>query len=190
MGRFAMLSRHENAIKTEQGCVMTRQRLSSRQTFFIQRLFPVIWFGILAVIAAVALVAMVVTHAYKPLVFILIGTAIMGIIGHFVMRKLVFDLRDEVWDAGSELLVRNRDEDAHIPLANIVNISCAGYTHPPRITLMPQQAGCFGKDMIFCPKGISFSLFSRNRVARELVESVDYCVPAEEIVRRTCKQVA
>ncbi|MHB8425812.1 MAG: hypothetical protein ACYDB9_11815, partial [Gammaproteobacteria bacterium] len=74
--------------------------LSSRQTFFIKRLFPVIWFGILTVIAAVALVETVVTHEYKPLVFILIGTAIMGIIGHFVMRKLVFDLMDEVRDAG------------------------------------------------------------------------------------------
>ena len=38
---------------------------------------------------------------------------------------------------------------------------------------MLQQACCFGKDVTFCPKGISFSLFSRNRVARELVERVD-----------------
>ncbi len=38
---------------------------------------------------------------------------------------------------------------------------------------MLQQACCFGKDVTFCPKGISFSLFSRNRVARELVERMD-----------------
>ena len=51
----------------------------------------------------------------------------MGIIGHFVMGKLVFDLMDEVRDADSELPVRNRDEEAHIPLANIVNVSYADY---------------------------------------------------------------
>ena len=38
---------------------------------------------------------------------------------------------------------------------------------------MLQQACCFWKDVTICPKGISFSLFSRNRVARELVERVD-----------------
>ena len=97
----------------------------------------------------------------------------MIILGYFIMKKLVFDLMDQVWDSGSELLIKNRGGKVHIPLANILSINYVGYINPPRITLMLRQACRFGKEITFFPKGISFFPFSKNRIAKELIERVE-----------------
>ena len=34
--------------------------------------------------------------------------------GYFVMKKLVFDLVDEVWEDGDSLVVKNRGQEGHI----------------------------------------------------------------------------
>ncbi|MGA9852114.1 MAG: hypothetical protein WBR15_04220 [Gammaproteobacteria bacterium] len=152
---------------------MTMQRISSRQTFFIKRVLPVIWFGLLVVITVAVVFVMIHAHKYHVLAFVLIWSMFMMGVGYFVMKKLVFDLVDEVWDFGSELLVKNGGEEAHIPLANIANVGYAGYINPPRVTLTLRQPCRFGKEVTFFPKGISFSPFPKNRIARELIERVD-----------------
>ena len=82
------------------------QRISSRMTFFTKRVFPMAWFGFLVV----WVVAVVMSRGgSRPIpVEILLIPAVMVVFGYFIMKKLVFDLVDEVWDAGSELIVRNK----------------------------------------------------------------------------------
>ena len=46
--------------------------------------------------------------------------------GYFVMKKLVFDLVDEVWDDGEALLIKNRGQEEHVALRDIKNVS---YSH-------------------------------------------------------------
>jgi len=150
---------------------VTPQRISSRQTFFLKRVFPVLWFGTIIVIAAVAVIAMRASHQLQPAIFIM--PLLMIVIGYLVMKMLVFDLMDEVWDADSELIVRNRGEEARIPLANIMNVSFAWVTNPNRITLRLRQPCRFGKEVTFCPKGIYFFPFSKNPIANQLIERMD-----------------
>ncbi len=53
----------------------------------------------------------------------LIVPPIMIIFGFFIMKKLVFDLVDEVWEDGDSLLVKNRGREEHIALHDIKNVS-------------------------------------------------------------------
>ena len=82
-----------------------RRRLSSKMTFFNKRIFPIIWFSIPALILLGGSVA-----AWKrtqipfQLFVVPIGLTIFGF---FILKLLVFDLLDEVWDEGEALLLRN-----------------------------------------------------------------------------------
>ncbi len=146
-------------------------RISSRQTFFMKRVFPVIWFGMVIIITVTAAIGMSASHQ-RQLVFFLIP-AFMFVIGYYLMKNLVFGLMDEVWDAGSELIVKNHGEQARIPLADIMNISFMWVTNPNTITLRLRQPCRFGKEVMFCPKGVYFFPFSKNPIADQLIERVD-----------------
>jgi len=123
------------------------------------------------IITAGAVTGMLANHQLQPAFFLI--PAFMFALGYFIMKKLVFDLMDEVWDMGSELLIKNHGEKAHIPLANIMNISFIWFTNPNRITLRLRQPCRFGKEVMFCPKGIYFFPFSKNPIANQLIERVD-----------------
>jgi len=148
------------------------KRISSRNTFFMKRIFPVIWFGFIAVFFVTAALdwgrgRSVPAAAYlAPL--LLVG------VGYFIMRRFVFDLADEVFDEGDALLVRFGSEEERIPLAQIINVSYAGMTNPPRITLTLRNPGCFGKEVSFSPQQSFLSPFFRtNPMVNDLIERVD-----------------
>jgi hypothetical protein len=79
------------------------QRISSRSTFFIKRVFPLIWFGFLALIVIRPLLAKKTEGALSA--EFLIVPIIMSVFGYFILKKLVFDLADEVLDDGDSLVV-------------------------------------------------------------------------------------
>ena len=79
-------------------------RISSRNTFFVKRVFPVLWFGIIAVGLIAALAAARAGKTVPPPIFI--APLLMLVIGYALMRTLVFDLADEVLDEGDALRVR------------------------------------------------------------------------------------
>jgi hypothetical protein len=91
-----------------------------------------------------------------------------------VMRKLVWDLVDEVYDCGDFLLVRNAGKEDRVALSNIMNLSAATMTNPPRVTLRLSTAGKFGNEIVFSPiKPISLNPFARNRIFEDLIVRVD-----------------
>jgi hypothetical protein len=150
------------------------KRISSRNTFFVKRVFPVLWFGGVALFLGTALTASLHARAKPPLLLFVVPLLMFGF-GYWLMRRLVFDLADAVYDEGDALRVRVRGEEERIPLANIMNISYAGLTNPPRATLTLRQPGRFGKEVTFSPVQKVFGplLRTTNPIVSDLIERVD-----------------
>jgi hypothetical protein len=65
-----------------------------------------VWFGFLALCIALPFFVSHRQNAAFPIPLLLIPT-IMAVVGFFVMKKLVFDLADEVWEDGETLMAKN-----------------------------------------------------------------------------------
>jgi len=112
----------------------------------------------------------------SPPVFALIVPFFMMVLGYVLVKKLIFDLMDEVYDTTDALIVRYRDQEDRIALSNIINVSHTQMTNPVRITLTLRQPCRFGKKIVFCPvvSGSDYKSFGfTNAIADELIERVD-----------------
>jgi hypothetical protein len=148
---------------------MQMKKISGRSTFFIKRLFPVLFLGFLVFFVCTGLFA---SRVRPPLAFFL-APLLMIPFGYVLMRKLVWDLADEVWDGGDHLVVKIGGESETVPLSNIMNVSASTLVNPPRITLRLVNAGRFGREISFSPPRNSlFNPFARNTVADDLIERV------------------
>ena len=61
--------------------------------------------------------------------------AFMAATGYFIMKKLVFDLIDEVYDEGETLLFRDKGKEVRVSLTDINNVSYSSMMNPPKVTL-------------------------------------------------------
>lgn len=145
-------------------------KISSKFTFFHKKWFPLLWFGFLAVFVTLALT----NGALEKNPMFLVGPIVMAVIGLFVMKKLVWDLVDEVYDCGEFLLIKNRGEEDRVPLSNIMNVNASTMINPPRITLRLVNPGKFGNEIAFSPlTSFTFNPFAKNQVAEGLIVRVD-----------------
>jgi hypothetical protein len=144
------------------------RRISSRMTFYYKRIFPAFWFGFLILFV----VAPIVFGQRPPPLSFLIVPVIMLVMSFFIMKKLVFDLVDEVWDAGDALLVKNQGQEERISLGNISNVSYSAYMNPARVTLSFRNPGVFGRQLTFAAP-VRFVPFATSPVINELIERVD-----------------
>jgi hypothetical protein len=150
------------------------KRISSTWTFFNKKLFPLLWFGFLTFFV----VTMVHTRVPNADPMFLIIPALMALFGFFLMKKLVWDLVDEVYDCGDFLLIRNRGEEDRVALANVMNVNASTFVNPPRITLRLRNPGKFGQEVSFSPvTGFSLNPFAKNQVAEDLIVRVDQARP-------------
>jgi hypothetical protein len=145
-------------------------KISSRFTYWNKRVFPILWFGFIAVFVATTLVSGVVA---KDLMFLIVPCA-MAVFGFFMMRKLVWDLVDEVYDGGDYLLVKNRGNEIQVALSNIMNVSATTHMNPARIVIRLREPSRFGSEIAFSP-AYKFTLnpFAKNAVAEDLISRVD-----------------
>ena len=156
---------------TRSGCVDgPMERISSGTTFFYKQVFPVLWFGFLAVIVAVTFVST--KGENGPPLFVLVVAVFLCVIGLVVMEKLIWDLADEVQDAGDRLIVRFGNEQEQIPLSNIINVGYTYLTNPARVTLTLRTPCRFGDEVSFCPPA-RFIPFARSPVIDGLIRRVD-----------------
>jgi hypothetical protein len=144
-------------------------------TFFYKWVFPIMWFGILSLFLVGPLVGSLSGRSVTLEPVALIPPVIMAVFGYFIMKKLVFDLVDEVLDAGDALVIRNKGFEARVPLADIINVNYAQLTSPPRVTLSLRHPGQFGDKITFCaPVRLSpFAVFSPSPVIEELINRID-----------------
>src|SRR5215470_7833381 len=148
------------------------RRISSRATFWYKRIFPIIWFGVLALFIAGGVFSSTFTNGTQLVPFIVMP-AVMAVIGYVIMKKLVFDLVDEVWDDGAALVVRDKGREDRIALSNIVNISYSPMVNPPRVTLtLRQPTNHFGTEINFSAP-IRFVPFAKSELIEELIRRVD-----------------
>ena len=147
------------------------RRISSRWTFFYKRVFPVVWFGFLALFLGISLFVVPRSSQTATLPF-LIAPIVMMVLGYFIMTKFVFNLIDEVWDDGDVLVVKNRDQTERIALADIKNVNYAAFINPPRVTLSLRRPSVFGDEVTFCAP-IRFVPFSTSPIIDELIERID-----------------
>jgi hypothetical protein len=146
------------------------KQLTSRVTYYQKKIFPIIWFGILGLIVCGAIV----TGAVKsgPGIMFILVPASMAVIGYLVMKKLVFDLIDEVYDEGDTLLFREKGKEVRVSLADIKNVSYSWRMSPPRITLSIRYMTELGDELTFSPPA-SFIPLRKNRDIEELIDRID-----------------
>jgi hypothetical protein len=143
------------------------QRISSRMTFYYKRVFPFVMLGFVALFIALPFVV----DKGPPLPAILIPIAFV-VIGYFIMKKLIFDLVDEAWDAGDALIIRNKGQEDRIPLSAIMNVSYTSLMNPPRVTLTLRTPSLFGDTVTFAAP-IRFVPFASSPIIDELIRRVD-----------------
>lgn len=145
------------------------RRISSRWTVFYKRVFPIIWFGGLLLFIAASLFA----HSGRtPGVPFVVFPIVMMIFGFFIMRKLVFDLVDEVWDDTDSLVIKSRGQEQRVALADIKNVNYSAYSNPPRVTLSLRRPTLFGGNVTFAPP-VRFVSFATSPIIDDLIERVD-----------------
>jgi hypothetical protein len=151
------------------------QRLSSRWTFFHKRIFPLFWFGMIAV----NVIMMWAPHSAPRRAEVweaLLPPLFMAVIGFVIFKALIFDLVDEVWLEGDHLLVRNRGDQVSVGLDNVMNVSSTTMTNPTRISLMlRKESSRLGKTVTFMPvrSRSFFGMFKPDPIATLLIERVD-----------------
>ena len=144
--------------------------ISSRTTFFYKRVFPVVWFGFLAIMVLAPLL-LGGKGAQFPLPFFIVPIVMMGF-GYVLMKRMVFDLVDEVVDLGDALLVKNGGKEDRIALANITNVGYVPLMSPPRVTLSLRTPSVFGSKVTFCAP-VRVMPFAGNPVVEGLITRID-----------------
>jgi hypothetical protein len=132
---------------------------------------PLLFFGIVSLFIAFVIVGGLRSGQNPPLPVLIVPVLAAAFI-YFVMKKLIFDLVDEVLDAGDALIVRNRGQEDRIAFSDIVNVNYTPLVSPPRVTLALRRASVFGPEVTFCAP-LRFVPFSSSPVINELIQRID-----------------
>ena len=92
--------------------------------------------------------------------------------GYGLFKKLVWDLADEVFDAGDRLIFRKGGLEQTVRLEEITNIDYAQFHSPERITIHVRSPGLLGKELVFNPPMRS-NPFSKCPLVADLIDRVD-----------------
>lgn len=99
---------------------------------------------------------------------------VMAAFGYVLMKKILWDLADEVYDCGDTLLIKNGGKEDTVALSNIMNVSASTFMNPPRVTLGLVTPSTFGSEVAFSPVvGFTFNPFAKNQVTEDLIVRVD-----------------
>jgi hypothetical protein len=146
------------------------KKLTSKTTFLYKKLFPILWFGFLAIVLCVGLFANIAGNGADVMFVVIPGGMI--VFGYFLMKKLVWDLIDEVYDGGTFLLFRNNGKEIRVSLKDIKNVSYTTMTSPPRVTLSIRYPTDLGDELSFSPPA-SWIPFKKNKDIEVLIDRID-----------------
>ncbi len=146
------------------------KKLTSKSTFLNKRIFPAIWFGFLGFFMLTAFFASPQNNGQN--IMFIVMPIVVAIFGYFIMKKLVFDLIDEVYDEGSSLLFKNKGKEVRVNLKDIKNVSYSTMISPPRVTLSIRYKTEFGDELSFSSP-MSFIPFKKNLDIEELIDRID-----------------
>ena len=146
------------------------KKLTSKTTFLYKKLFPLIWFGFLIIFICVGLFANI--SGNGPGIMFVVIPIFMIVLGYFLMKKLVWDLIDEVYDEGTALLFRNKGKEFRVSLKDIKNVSYTTMINPPRVTLSIRYTTDLGDELSFSPPS-SWIPFKKNKDLEVLIDRID-----------------
>jgi hypothetical protein len=146
------------------------KKLTSKSTFFNKNIFPAIWFGFLGFFVLTTLLAS--DKESGPGIIFIAVPIFMAIFGYFIMKKLVFDLIDEVYDEGTSLLFKNGGKEIRVNLKDVKNVSYSTMVNPHRVTLSLRYKTELGSELSFSPP-MSFIPFKKNADIEELIDRID-----------------
>ena len=126
------------------------------------------WFAFLAFVLVGSLSAGVSEYSF----IFLIVPIMMAVFGYVLFKRLVWDLADEVYDNGDELIFRKGGKEQRVPLREIINIDYSHMSSPERVVVHVRSGGPLGKKLAFSLP-IRFNPFARSPIVRELIERVD-----------------
>ena len=121
---------------------------SPNVTFFYRRIFPIVWYGVLALIFVAGFFKVLNTGWASNLPFLAVPL-VMAVISYTFVNKLQANLADEVFDAGDALLVRRGSRKERIALADIKNVNYIPFMSPPQVSLSLRRPGAFGDKIVF-----------------------------------------
>ena len=147
------------------------RRISSKMTFFYKRIFPAFWFGFLILLIAVPLLVGGAQNGPPLFPFLIVPLVMFGF-GYFFMKKLIFDLVDEVWDDGETLLIKDGGQEQRVDLRDIKNVSYSTVINPPRVTLSLRHPTTFGDQIAFVAP-VRLVPFTTSPVIDDLIDRVD-----------------
>jgi hypothetical protein len=147
------------------------RRISSQWTFFCKFVFPVIWVGFLIVFLIVAVFVPARSGQSPPIPALIVPVIMIGV-GYTLMKKLIFNLADEVWDDGDTLVVKKGGQEQRIALSDIKNVNYSVMTSPPRVVLSLRRPSVFGDQVAFCAP-IRFIPFATSPIIDDLIERID-----------------
>lgn len=96
----------------------------------------------------------------------------MAIIGYQFMKRMAFNLVDQVFDLGDALLVRSGGQEERIALADIKNVNFSPYMSPPQVTLSLRRPSVFGDTIVFCAPARLMPL-SPSPMIEKLIDRID-----------------
>ncbi|HET8648615.1 MAG TPA: hypothetical protein VFL95_01125 [Gemmatimonadales bacterium] len=138
-------------------------KISSNLTLVQKRIFPGCWFGFLTLFVVAGLLR----GAERENIGFLIVPVVMAAFGYQLMKTMVWNLADEVYDCGDSLLIRKGGEQVVVPLSNIMNVSADNVS---RVTLKLVQPVSLGDEIAFAPRSRAhLNPFARSAVAGDLM---------------------
>ncbi|HOG89293.1 MAG TPA: hypothetical protein PLV50_02055 [Smithella sp.] len=101
-----------------------------------------------------------------------VSVIFMAAIGYFMMKHLVFDLMDEVYDEGFSLFFKNKGKTVRVNLSDIKNVSYTVILNPPRVTISLRHKTELGDELSFSPPA-NLIPFKKNKEIVELIDRID-----------------
>jgi len=96
----------------------------------------------------------------------------MAVFGYFILKKMVFDLIDEVYDEGSTLLFKNGKRQVRINLCDIKNVRHKAFSRPPRVTISSRFETELGTELSFSPQ-VNLIPFKKSKDIVDLIDRID-----------------
>jgi len=144
---------------------------SPKTTFFYKRIFPVLFFGVVAMLFLFGLFRFLDSDPILYLPFMIVPV-LMAISSYQYIKKFSFNLVDEVLDVGDALIVRSGGREERIALADIMNVNYLPYGNPSQVSLSLRRPSVFGDEIVFCGP-TRFMPLSSDPIIEKLVHRID-----------------
>lgn len=143
-----------------------KRELSSKQTFFLKIILPIIFAAMLMTVFA----GIIFSSKKVELLPLIILFPLIGLFGIFSMYLTVMRYKKVSVDY-EFLYVSNYRKEIKIPVSNIADVTEIKWVRTRPITIHFKNDSEFGRKIVFMPKFNGFRMFADNPIIAELKES-------------------